>query len=130
MVALIPILTLSLILSTSQPKQPLLPTNSDQQPTSQSIGILSFNARRIVLKHNELCAVVEVNNPDIVCVAETWLDADITDSEIDLPGYQVHAQTRQEQAWWWCSILCKEYFCISSISHTRQPRSSYLIYRQ
>ncbi len=43
-----------------------------------------------VPKFDELCAVVEANNPDIICIVETWLDTSILDSEIALPGYQLH----------------------------------------
>lgn len=59
-----------------------------------SMSILYFNARSIVPKHDELCVVVEANNPDIVCIVETWLNADILDSVIALPGYQVHRLDR------------------------------------
>ena len=36
------------------------------------------------VKLDELLALLEVNNPDLI---ETWLSADILDAEIDIPGY-------------------------------------------
>ncbi len=57
---------------------------------ANSLSILYFNARSIVPKFDELCAVVEVNNPDIICIVETWLDTSILDSEVALPGYHLH----------------------------------------
>ena len=35
-----------------------------------------------------------MNNPDIVCIVETWLSSEILDSEVALPGYQVHRLDR------------------------------------
>lgn len=63
-------------------------------PSNNSMSILYFNARSVVPKHDELCMVVKVNNPDIVCIVETWLSADILDIEIVLLGYQVHRLDR------------------------------------
>ena len=59
-----------------------------------NLSVLYFNARSIVPKHDELCAVVEANNPDIICIVESWLCSDILDSEVDLPGYDVHRLDR------------------------------------
>ena len=59
-----------------------------------NLKILYYNARSILPKHDELRLVVEVHNPDIVCIVETWLSPDILDSEISLSGYQVHRRDR------------------------------------
>ena len=49
-------------------------------------------------KHDELCVVVEANNPDIVCIVETWLSTDILDSEVHLPVYHVHRLDRNRHS--------------------------------
>ena len=61
---------------------------------SNNLSILYYNARSILPKHDELCLVVDVNNPDIICIVETWLSSEILDSEVTLPGYQVHRLER------------------------------------
>jgi len=38
--------------------------------SGNNLSILYFNARSIVPKYDELCVVVEANNPDIVCIVE------------------------------------------------------------
>ena len=35
----------------------------------------------------ELIALVDVHNPDIICIVESWLNADITDVEVAIPRY-------------------------------------------
>ena len=52
-------------------------------------SILYYNARSILPKHDELCLVVEVNNPDIVCIVESWLGHDVRDQEIAIPNYNI-----------------------------------------
>lgn len=47
-----------------------------------SLCVLSFNARSIVNKTDKLEAVLLMYNPDVVIITETWLHADIHDSEI------------------------------------------------
>ena len=37
---------------------------------------------------------MEAHNPDVICIVETWLCADVLDSEIALPGYQVYGRDR------------------------------------
>ena len=49
-----------------------------------------FNARSLIPKLDELCLLVETHQPDIVCIIETWLDHNISDNEIHLPGFQLY----------------------------------------
>lgn len=73
-----------------------LPINSSQCTviSSNNISIMYYNARSLIPKHDELCVIVEAHNPDMICIVETWLCADILDSEIALPGYQVYRRDR------------------------------------
>ena len=36
---------------------------------------------------DELIALADTNNPDVICIVETWLSVDISDAEIYIPGY-------------------------------------------
>ena len=54
-------------------------------------------------KHDELCATMEVHNPDVICTVETWLCADVLDSEVALPGYQIHRKDRNRHGG---GVLC------------------------
>ena len=60
----------------------------------KNLSILYYNARSILSKHIEFRLAVEGNKPDIVCIVETWLSSDILDSEVCLPGYQLHRRDR------------------------------------
>ena len=35
----------------------------------------------------ELTLLTSVHDPDVICVVETWLDGEIEDKEISIPGY-------------------------------------------
>ena len=49
-----------------------------------------FNARSLLSKiDNYLRILCSVYSPDIICVVESWLDSDITDSEISVQGFSV-----------------------------------------
>ena len=43
----------------------------------------------ILPKHNELVALCLSNKPDIVCLVETWLSADVLDNEVAIPHYSL-----------------------------------------
>ena len=60
-------------------------TNSDRDKVFK---ILYFNARSILPKLDELKIITENSNPDVVCITETWLSQEISDSEMSIPGYR------------------------------------------
>ena len=53
------------------------------------LKILFFNVRSLLPKIDNLRILISVFSPDIVCLVETWLDADISDSEIAIQGYSI-----------------------------------------
>lgn len=62
-------------------------TTADCNPLSSRLSILYCNARSIISKFDELCALIEVHSPGIVCIVETWLSYEVSsDSEFTLPG--------------------------------------------
>ena len=50
-----------------------------------SLNVLYFYVRRLILK----LITLGFYSPDVICVVESWLDADIGDSEISIQGYSV-----------------------------------------
>ena len=52
------------------------------------------NVRSIFSKFDEFLAVINLDNPDIVGVTETWLHGEISNSEIQVPGYKIFRQDR------------------------------------
>ena len=65
------------------------PTTLDSLHQALSLTVSSFNARSIFPKFEELCLILSVHNPDIICICETWLTPDILDPEIFLPNYSL-----------------------------------------
>ena len=61
---------------------------------SNSLTVLYFNARSIIPKFDALCSEVEIHKPDLICITETWLSEEVSDSEIALAGYQLHRLDR------------------------------------
>ena len=73
----------------------LLTANNIQMnpgPFSDSIKILSFNARSIVNKQLHLQMHVSLVNPDIVAITETWFHNGVNDGEIFPDSYITHHQ--------------------------------------
>ena len=52
------------------------------------------NVRSILNKRDELLAEVLISKPDIIGITETWIHSEISDSEIQIPGYSVFRQDR------------------------------------
>ena len=92
----------------SQPMGTLthLSTAQSTQPKAKTgMSIMYFNARSIMPKFDELCAIVQSSQPDIICIVESWLSSDIENKEIDIPGYVLHRLDRNRQGVWWnCAV--------------------------
>ena len=58
-------------------------------PSCKSFSILYFNCRSLLPKIDELAALCSAENPDSVCLVETWLGCDITDNEVLVPNYSI-----------------------------------------
>ena len=53
------------------------------------LRIIYYNARSLLPKLDELCAVTEAETPDIICIVETWLSIEISDNELAINSYQI-----------------------------------------
>ena len=65
------------------------PDKHGKTECSGNLRMLYCNARSLYPKFDELCAQCDMEKPDIVCLTETWLCEDITESECH-PWIQVH----------------------------------------
>ena len=90
------------------------------QPTSEtayrlcsdpSLSILFYNGRSLLPKFDELCALCENHCPGVVCIVETWLGEEITDSEISLPDYQLYRLDRNRHGGGVLMYVHKSFSC-------------------
>lgn len=58
---------------------------------------LTINFQSIKNKREELEALIDSTNPDIIIGTETWLNADVHSSEIFPAGYNVIRKDRQDR---------------------------------
>ena len=73
---------------------PTVATLDNSRDNNEALLILYFNARSLIPKLDELCALVEIHNPDVISIVESWLCADIPDNEISIPGYHIFRKDR------------------------------------
>ena len=55
--------------------------------SSNMLQIIYFNVRSLLPNISELQLLCLTENPDVVYVTETWLDMEVDDCEIEIPGY-------------------------------------------
>ena len=77
------------------------PANVSDVPTldfkARGLSVLHMNARSLLGKMDQLRLLCEPNGADIITLSETWLNKDIDDSEIELPGYSIIRRDRSER---------------------------------
>ena len=73
---------------------PSVATLDNTRNNNETLLILYFNARSLIPKLDELCALIEIHNPDDISIVESWLCADIPDNEISIHGYHVLRKDR------------------------------------
>jgi len=54
-----------------------------------NLAVLYYSARSLIPKLDDLHAITEVHNPDVICVVETWLGEEISNAEVSIPDYQL-----------------------------------------
>ncbi|KAJ8026661.1 hypothetical protein HOLleu_31563 [Holothuria leucospilota] len=60
------------------------------------VKVMFANVRSLFNKFSEFLAHISIDNPDIVGVTETWLHSDISNSEIQVPGYKIFRHDRAD----------------------------------
>ncbi len=69
--------------------------HTNQNPNSYIPAILSAMVRAIASKVDEIQQIAELNSAGItICITETWLSANIPDSNVSIPGYNLFRQDR------------------------------------
>ena len=63
----------------------------------ETIRVLYFNARSTVKKVDEVLIITRELNPDIVIVTETWCHSGIDNSFLNIPGYTIDNELRQDR---------------------------------
>ena len=82
------------LLSSCSSLSALSKSNPTQFPSTPSFSILSFNARSLLPKIDNLRAVCSCSCYDFITVTETWLSADVLDHELYIPGYTLIRRDR------------------------------------
>ena len=82
------------LLSSCSSHSALSKSDSTQFPSIPSFSVLSFNARSLLPKMDNLRAVCASGCYDFITVTETWLSADVLDRELYLPGYTIIRRDR------------------------------------
>ena len=72
----------------------IVSNHTNQNPNSYIPAILSANVRAIASKVDEIQQIAELNSAGIICITETWLSANIPDSNVSIPGYNLFRQDR------------------------------------
>ena len=65
---------------------------------NKRLSVIYYNVRSILPKLDELSLLAKTHNPDVICIVEPWLSADISDPEIAIPGYYAHRLDRNRNA--------------------------------
>ena len=60
-------------------------------------SVLLANAMSLLPKIDEVRCVVHEENPDLVCITETWLHASTINEHLFIPGYNVMFKNRASQ---------------------------------
>ena len=97
-----------------------------QTCSDENLSILFYNARSLLPNFDELCALHENNRPGVVCIVETWLSEEITDSEISLPDYQLYRLDRNRHGGGVLMYVHNNYSCKVLLTGPAQLAHLYL----
>ena len=70
-------------------------TRSTGHITVNKLKVVSVNTRSIMNKLDELQCITVKKNPDIIRIIETWAHKDIADAELNLKGYNLVRNDRE-----------------------------------
>ena len=94
---------------TSSPKKPAYVHKTKHPP----LKLLNINFRSIKNKKAEFLNLIECEKPDIIVGTESWLEPDITDSEIFPDNYTARRRDRTGQAYGGVFIATKDDYITS-----------------
>ena len=93
-----------------------------------SIKIMYCNARSVLPKIDALHAVVSVEEPDVICIVETWLSNDIDDIEIEIPRYDVVHKDRNRHGGGVCIYTSRTLSAVKYLPQCNQELECVYIY--
>ena len=82
---------------------------------SKMLRIVHLNARSLISHLDEIALLVASQRPDILAVSETWLDSEISDGEVSLPGYSVTRLDRNRHGGG-VAVFCANYLNCSILA--------------
>ena len=82
--------------------------------------MLYLNARSILPKLDKLLALCRVYDYHVICIVESWLCVDVSNSEPTLPGYDIFRRDRDRHGGG-ILIFVKSELCASFISYSPTP---------
>ena len=65
---------------------------------NSTLFLMYINARSVFCKLDNLKLVCAIHQPDVICIVESWLDKEISDSKLSLDGYNVSRIDRNRHA--------------------------------
>ena len=83
--------------------------------------ILTANLRSIRNKVDELQYVAECNNVDAICISESWLSPQISDSVVAIPGYNLFRNDRMSTPGGGVCIYLRETIPCTRLFQCEQP---------
>ena len=75
--------------------------------TVYKLKVVSVNARSIMNKLDELQCIAVEENPDIICITETWAHKDITYAGLNQEGYNLVQNDREDMKGGGCIIYIR-----------------------
>ena len=70
------------------------PTHPQETIEPETLKIIYTNARSLLSKTDHVAILINDNDPDIILVTETWLNNDIPNSLLNMPGYYIEPELR------------------------------------
>lgn len=77
--------------------------NRDHEP----LNALHLNIRSLLSKFFIFKNVILASNFDVICLSETWLSKSVSDSEIEIPGFDLYREDRPDQSYGGVAIYAK-----------------------
>ena len=78
------------------------------------LGLFYCNCRSLLPKIDELRVLAVDSRPDVIALVETWLDQDIRESEVAIPGYGLYRRDRSRRGGG-LALYVSECLCVKNL---------------
>ena len=86
-------------------------------PAPITLTLILLNACSLVPKFHHLQTLSAVDSPAFICVTESWLHPEISDTDIGLPGYQLHQADRSSTLGSVCVIYSRNDISVTPVDN-------------